>query len=366
MTVLPQHKAAGAQPATDFLTRPVMSPQWTRPLEEYDSVRYGPLLGVSDEGSAGDVIAAAAHAAPKMKAFASADPMVAGVIIDGERMTSAGEVPIGPDEYQNVVHAAVNRTLCTTNVGVRVNARLYQVLPEIDASGDPRTVAASVFERFAAFIKTPDLKLRPLVVRLLLEPGWSEDRVRAVVQAIEAGRAENKLGGKDLHRLSLLLVFDNEIDKAAEAEILRTLHFAETLGLPEVAIDGELLEGARRRLSVPSLLNVIAPDAAGRILDAVRDLKVLLTYRYAIDTASVARTVWTGLHTARSYGLTAAKYGLVPLTLEEQVDVVRLVETGRRNGRRLPRSTSTRRSSRTRTCSASRAASRPCSSGSRR
>jgi hypothetical protein len=53
---------------------------------------------------------------------------------------------------------------------------------------------------------------------------------------------------------------------------------------------------------------------------------VLLVYRYAIDTASVARTVWTGLHTARSYGLTAAKYGLVPLTLEEQVEVVRLVE----------------------------------------
>lgn len=304
---------------------PTLYPQWTSPLEDYESDRYGPLLGVSDEGSAGPVIAQAAYATPKSRVHPKADAMVAGIIIDGERMTSAGEVPIGPKEYAEVVASAFGRTMCTTNVGVRTNARFFQINPELEISADPETIASNIFQRFAPFIATPDRKPRPLTVRLLLKPGWNEEAVRETIRFVEAGRAQGKLLSSDVHRLSLLLVFDNEIQQTDEVEILRTLTLAESLRLPEVAIDGELLEGARRRLSVPSLLNVLNPDSANRILAAAKDMEVVLGYRYAIDTPSVARTIWTGLHTARTYGLTAAKYGLVPLTLEEQIYVAKAI-----------------------------------------
>ena len=67
-------------------------------LAEYDSDQYGPLFAVSDEGSAGPVVLDAALSSAKSAAGASSRFRL-GVILDGERMTSAGEVPIGPPEY---------------------------------------------------------------------------------------------------------------------------------------------------------------------------------------------------------------------------------------------------------------------------
>ena len=66
------------------------------PLATYDSERFGPLFAVSDEGSAGETIINAAYASAKAKALWPIDPVSLGVALDGERMTSAGEVPIGP------------------------------------------------------------------------------------------------------------------------------------------------------------------------------------------------------------------------------------------------------------------------------
>jgi hypothetical protein len=99
-------------------------------LATYDSERFGPLFAVSDEGSAGETIVNAAYASAKAKALWPIDPVSLGVALDGERMTSAGEVPIGPPEYEDLLDAATGRLLLTTNVGVRVNARLTQQLPE--------------------------------------------------------------------------------------------------------------------------------------------------------------------------------------------------------------------------------------------
>ena len=74
-------------------------------LAEYDSDQYGPLFAVSDEGSAGPLILDAALSSAKAAAGASS-PFRLGVILDGERMTSAGEVPIGPPEYGTLSAAA--------------------------------------------------------------------------------------------------------------------------------------------------------------------------------------------------------------------------------------------------------------------
>jgi len=97
-------------------------------LAEYDSDQHGPLFAVSDEGSAGPVILDAALSSAKAAAGASS-PSRLGVILDGERMTSAGEVPIGPPEYGALSAGAAGRLLLTTNVGTRVNVRLTGQLP---------------------------------------------------------------------------------------------------------------------------------------------------------------------------------------------------------------------------------------------
>src|SRR4030095_16668405 len=92
-------------------------------LLTYDSRSLGPLFAVSDEGSAGAAVVAAAYTSAKARAFPGGECPTLGVILDGERMTSAGEVPIGPDEYAALSEAAAGRVLLTTNVGVRANAR---------------------------------------------------------------------------------------------------------------------------------------------------------------------------------------------------------------------------------------------------
>src|SRR5262245_35363316 len=91
---------ADAQPIARWTMTAAMAqrPTARAPLAEYDSDQYGPLFAVSDEGSAGPVILDAVLSSAKAAAGASS-PFRLGVILDGERMTSAGEVPIGPPEY---------------------------------------------------------------------------------------------------------------------------------------------------------------------------------------------------------------------------------------------------------------------------
>ena len=151
----------------------------TKPLEQYDHRRFGPILGVSDEGSAAEAIVQAAYASAKAQAHGDADDMCVGMIIDGERMGSAGEVPIGPDEYNLVLPTAEGRTFATTNVGVRVNTRFYQPLPQfrlVDAATDERAWVDAVLARFKPFIHTPDGKPRPMTVRIATWAGRTMKR----------------------------------------------------------------------------------------------------------------------------------------------------------------------------------------------
>src|SRR5262245_51028717 len=120
-------------------------------LAEYDSSQYGPLFAISDEGSAGPVILDAALSSAKVAAGASS-PFRLGVILDGERMTSAGEVPIGPPEYGALSAAAAGQLLLTTNVGTRVNVRLTGQLPEFPAL---RKSVEDVIAAFQPFLDTP-------------------------------------------------------------------------------------------------------------------------------------------------------------------------------------------------------------------
>jgi len=299
-------------------------------IEAYDNERFGPILGVSDEGSAAQTIADAAYASAKAQAHGAPNEMCVGVIIDGERMGSAGEVPIGPPEYAQVVPAASGRTFCTTNVGVRVNTRLHQPLPEFAvtaAASDERAWLDAIFEQFKPFIKTPDGTPRPLTIRLLVESLEQSEMLPDLVSKIEAGREQGTLSSRDLHRLSILRVYENEIETEEQiAEIKQLVALAAKLGVPEVAIDGKLVEAARRRINIQGLLNVLRPEAARSLLMHAKEHGVTLSYHYELDPETAARTVWTGLNSAHKEGLTAAKYGLFPLSLDQQKYVVEHIQ----------------------------------------
>ncbi len=308
---------------------PTLYPPWTGRLDEYDAEHFGPLLAVSDEGENAETIAQAAYASAKARALHPAAPMPLGVMIDGERMVSAGEGPIGPDEYAKLIAAAFERTLCSTNVGVRVNARLYRLLPEFsiaDAAQDEEKWLVRVFAAFEPFLKTPDGVPRPLTIRLIVEPSDAPAAISKLIAKLEAARSRGLLGPASLHKVSLLSIATGAIrEDITTEEIKRVLSIAAQAGVPEVAIDGDLTLSARQRMSVASLLNVVDATTLRELFIAARQQKVCLAYRYQVDADSAARTIWTGLQAARSFGFTAGKYGLVPLTLDEQEHVVALI-----------------------------------------
>src|SRR5262245_41155474 len=69
-------------------------------LRDYDHRRYGPFLGVSDDGEAASVVRRAAWASPKARALRGrASPLTIGVGLDAERLGGIGEVVVGPDEF---------------------------------------------------------------------------------------------------------------------------------------------------------------------------------------------------------------------------------------------------------------------------
>jgi hypothetical protein len=96
-------------------------------LKDYDHARYGPFLGVSDEGSAAAAIREAAYSSPKVRALPKntrRTPLTVGVAVDAERLGGIGEVAVGPDEYVDIWLEGVDRLLITTNIGTRVNMRV--------------------------------------------------------------------------------------------------------------------------------------------------------------------------------------------------------------------------------------------------
>src|SRR5262249_36208737 len=71
-------------------------------LDQYNHRRYGPRLGVSDEGSAAEAVRRGAFASPKCAVLGSLTPLTVGVAHDAERLGAIGEVCVGPKEYANI------------------------------------------------------------------------------------------------------------------------------------------------------------------------------------------------------------------------------------------------------------------------
>src|SRR5262249_5945218 len=146
------------------------------------------------------------------------------------------------------------------------------------------------------------------------------------VGKLDEYRKKGQIGPVGVHRLSVLVAFEKKIATETQlAQIEKIIAAAADLGVTEVAIDGEQLPSARQRWGAQGLLNVLSVPDLNRWLKTAGARGVRLTPRYQVDVDSAARTIWTGLEAARVNGFDAGKYGLLPLTFEEQAQVIELV-----------------------------------------
>jgi hypothetical protein len=163
---------------------------------------------------------------------------------------------------------------------------------------------------------------------LSIDPAAPVSSLKPLLATLEAARQNGRLGPADVHRFSILLVFEDEIKSEKQLQIIEhVMGVAAEAGIGELALDAQLLESARLRIGVQSLLNILQLDHLSRLFSTARSRQLRLTYRYRLDVESMARTIWTGLHSARVNGFSAGKYGLLPMTLEEQAAVVEMITT---------------------------------------
>lgn len=301
-------------------------------LKEYEHKRYGPYLGVSDEGSAAPVIRMAALSAPKTVAFGTIDPIIVGVAVDAERLGGIGEVAVGPEEYINVRLDCAGRILSSTNVGTRINMRFYRRYPTVSISGGNLENAISHATRdirilFEPYLRTPGGKRRPLLIFVEFDKRnrWKITTRIHVLQQLVSYINNPKIADTSIHRLGYRARIGwGERGKDAA---IRSMEVAKAAGIKEVAIDGVVRKLSDEYLSYPGLLSYLAPGMLGPVLRKANELGILIRPVNPVDPETVARHVWSSLHTARQMGYELGKYGLFPLTLEESDAVVQRIQS---------------------------------------
>jgi hypothetical protein len=301
-------------------------------LRDYDHRRYGPFLGISDEGGAAVAIRHAAFASPKVAALdGRAPPLAVGVALDAERLGGVGEVPVGIDEFIEIWRECAGRTLLTTNVGGRVHLWLYLAAPVVTiADGDTDAALAAAKTNLAAafkpFLTTPGGKPRWLVVFVEFELGSKRppEQQLTMLRALRDYVRSGGIANSRVHHLGLnvRIGWGAKGRDAARGAI----DLARDAGIQRVAIDGVVRKEADRVVSFPGLLNYLPADAVDEVLRHAQKQGVHVHPLKQVDTDTVARSIWSTLNTARAMGLDLGKYGLFPLTLEECDAVVTKIQ----------------------------------------
>jgi hypothetical protein len=281
-------------------------------LADYDSERYGPMLGVSDSGIATAAIRKGALAAPKANALTQLTLLTLGVAHDAERLGAVGEVAVGPDEFATIRLAARGRVLTTTNVGTRVNVRMFleqRVVP-VHTGGAERAID-KLKQLFAPFVKTASDRPRSMTVLVSFDRKMAKrQRGQVLAQLCDAVAAGDFCKPK-WHRLGLLVDPGRAKDRVARAK--EGIDLAASAKLKEVALAG--LDDDR-----------FDPDELDGLLKFAAARKVQLRSRNRVDPQTTARHVWTGLTVARNMGLELGKYGLSPLNFQDQKEVIARIQ----------------------------------------
>jgi hypothetical protein len=299
----------------------------TSSLAEYDHRKYGPYLGVSDEGGAAHTIRRAAFATPKAQALGDdACPLTIGLGLDAERLGSIGEVPVGPDEFAQIWSECVGRTPMTTNVGSRANLRFYRrepliTIPAGDISHALSAAKSALAAAFKPFLEAPGGP-RPVVVFAEFEFGHKRTEAEQVelLRSLKDYVQSGKVAAPQVQRMGLNVRIGWET-KGRDAA-LQAIDVASSLGIEHVSIDGVVRKEADSTLSLPGLLNYLHPEIVSEVLKYAEKKGVSIQPINTVDSDTVAREIWSGLNTARAMGLDLGKYGLFPLTLEECDKVV--------------------------------------------
>jgi hypothetical protein len=277
-------------------------------LADYDAARYGPMLGVSDGGVATAAIRKGALDAPKAAALTRPTPLTLGIAHDAERLGAVGEVAVGPDEFATIRLAARNRVLTTTNVGTKVNVRTFLEQPVISVrNGGAEQAVNRLKELFEPFVKTASGKPRSLTVLISFATNMAKRQRGQVLARLGAAVAAGEFCNPKWHRLGLLL--DPGRGKGRVARAKEGIDLATSAKFTEVALAG--LDDDR-----------FDPDELDGLLKFAAAKKVRLHSRNRVDPQTTARHVWTGLTVARNMGLELGKYGLTPLSFEDQKEVV--------------------------------------------
>jgi hypothetical protein len=291
-------------------------------LRDYDNERLGPLLGVSDEGSAASAICGAARSSAKGRALGSSpSPLELGVAHDAERLGSIGEVPVGPPEYSAVTNRCRDQVLMTTNVGSHVNLWhfLRGPLLELSKLQDAEAELRQGVHGYRGFLSG---RPREIVVTLRLAADSDPEAQADKVAAVQA--AAKDLGGELEVEVKCALLVLAAADVAARTK--SAIDLAAARGIELVLLEGRAEPPTEGRPALPGVLNYCGVEMAKELLPYAADRGVHLYPRDIIDTDSVARQVWTGLHAAKSMGFDAGKYGLFPLTFQQMEQVVDQVQ----------------------------------------
>jgi hypothetical protein len=306
-------------------------------LGDYDHDRYGPFLGISDEGSAAAAIRDAAYASPKARALASRarpSPLAVGVALDAERLGGVGEVAVGPDEYADIWLACVDRLLVTTNVGTRVNLRTYRREPRVTivsaSAGEIAGAKAAIAAAFKPFVETPDGRPRPCTVLIDFHNRSPLTRARklavlsSLARFVRSGEAAGRKRAPAGQRLGL--VTWTRLGPAGRAQAKAAIDLAARAGLDLVVIDGVKRKAADAAISLAGLLDYFPPGLVGPLLRLAKERRVTIRPANLPDTDTIARSTWVALTTARNMGANLGKYGCFPLTLAEIDRVVEQVQ----------------------------------------
>jgi hypothetical protein len=318
-------RAADAFRALGGAAEPVASS-----LASYDAERYGPFLGVSDEGSAAGRIRDAFLKSPKVLASGRIEPLVVGGSVDAERLAGVGETPVGPDEYREIQLACLGRVLTTTNVGTRVNARYYNDPPMLEVENPDKTnafnaVLPKVKESLERYYRTPDGKPVETTLFLCFDRSVSKEAQLHVLKSVREEMQSGKFSDPTKHHLGLLA----RVPGAASGvtATLEAIALAAAGGITRLAVEGEIRSEAEERLLMPGLLNFFNKSDVNKLLAAGQEKNISVRRWKQIDTDSVARNTWTSLQTARNMGIYLGKYGLVPLTIEEGDYVIAKIQS---------------------------------------
>jgi hypothetical protein len=304
----------------------------SRSVRDYDHLKFGPFLGVSDEGSAADAILAGALKSPKAIALGTRDPFELGVALDAERLGAVGEIPVGPEEYADIWLGCVERLLMTTNVGTRVNPRLYMRPPIVTFEEGPiepavKLAIEKVDGRCRPFAKTPDRKPRPLTAYLAFLRGSTRSRAQRAVMicAVRDGLARTQHFKCGVHQLGIGVRIDPGSN--GRKQTMAAIDLARVVGCKDVLVIGRVRPRADVQGSLSGLLQYLPIKDAQAVLAHARTQKVRVHVANGIDPDTVARSIWTQLRTARAMGMHLGKYGTFPLSIQDCDAVVGQVQS---------------------------------------